>query len=152
MDPIGCHDGERLIIGQTPSRHICPAFLQRVVPRSFRQPVAKRFFGGCILQGELRKYLLGRLFYFFEVFGQCNKRLQASHSSTASVSSRSKERFSTIAISFNRAAVSRRTTNVMVISVASGLPCSLVRNCLMFRFLMAGISITVSGKRQIGGR
>jgi hypothetical protein len=68
------------------------------------------------------------------------------------VSSRSRERFSKIAISFNRAAVSRRTTNVMVISVASGLPCGLVRNCLMFRFLMAGISITVSGKRQIGGR
>ena len=48
------------------------------MPRSFREPVAKRFFGGCILQGELRKYLLGRLFHFFEVFGQCEKRVVAA--------------------------------------------------------------------------
>jgi hypothetical protein len=30
------------------------------------------------MQGELRKYLLGRLFHFFEVFGHCNIRMVAA--------------------------------------------------------------------------
>ena len=39
----------------------------------------------------------------------------------------------------------------MATSGASGLPCGLVRNCLMFRFLMAGISILTSRKGQFRG-
>jgi hypothetical protein len=61
---------------------------------------------------------------------------RASHSSTATATSCCKEVFSTVAISFKRAAVPRDMENVMV-SALSNLPRGLAMKCLMVRFLMA---------------
>jgi hypothetical protein len=56
--------------------------------------------------------------------------------------------FSAIAISFNRAAVTRDMQNVMLVSVFSNLPWGLVRNSLMFRFLTADPFGDESGRKR----
>jgi hypothetical protein len=77
---------------------------------------------------------------------------RASHSPTATLMSCCTDVLPAAAISFNRAAVSRGTVNVRVVSVFSHRAWGLVWNCLMFRFLIPNIFICISGKGQPRGR